>query len=389
MATKAKKEETDKIQGEVIIEVFTEEQLNILDQDTKDSVVFLTEKFKPSELMILNPVVSKLLKLKEYEKIVYDPEKPETVAQYKEAIKEIGSFNTMAKNAKSEMKRPIDDIGSKILSIEKSVLKSASEIKTSLEKNFKKYIDEQKKIADEKQKKKDEKANEKLNEVTKEKDDAVSMMTKSTVINKIKYDIPNEIEGKVYENLDKYSLEALQKLNTELFAENYVQTHLVNSKIDTTADIANGVYTLEEANAALNIYSSRLLAIKKALDNKIILLQNNITDTAPVQGTVFETIPVKEASPAEAAGNLFMGGFTQNSPTDNLFQRKIADKILTPAEFLIDVEMRLKGIIDTAEKVYVNSEASPERKTTDAVKVLLTKVLTYLNEKKDGQISSN
>lgn len=288
------------LKPDAIIEVFSEEQLNVLPQKTKDVVVFLGEKLPAQQLVALNPMVKLLLEVKALENIKFvakpadgenlsDEEKEsrlelhaQSIEQFKEAKKKISSFKTTATETKSAMKRPIDELGKKVLEIETSVKDIAENVMKSLEKTFEPYLTEKKAKEDAAKAKRDAKATAATTALSNEVGTANATIAKSKIVTFLKYEMLEPVEKETNEAIDKYSLEKLIEFQTE-FPNKY-----------TFAKLSAGQD--KEAMAAIPLDEFDIIV--SLVNGKLNILQESIKRRVEHMQTLENT---KSAAPAAAA----------------------------------------------------------------------------------------
>lgn len=224
------------------IEIFTEEQLNILPQEAKDGVVSLTENLPKRELLVLNPLVVQLLKIKELSKIKYVPlpEKPtkedtakhkELIAEFKQAKSDIVAFKKMAGEAKKSIKGPLDALGKQVLVVEKSVVDIALEVAETLDKEFKTYLDEEAEKSRIATEKRNAKATEAINALTEQSKAQSDLIKKSALITFLKYEMLENKKTVVKNAIENYSLEALTEL-LEAIKEDTFEGYTTEQQLD-------------------------------------------------------------------------------------------------------------------------------------------------------------
>lgn len=259
------------------IEIFTEDQLMVLPNDAKESIIALEANLPQKELLVLTPLVIKLLKIKEYAKIKYihlppDPTKEQLQIQkdnvllFENAKKDIAALKKQNGEAKSAIKGPIDLLGKQVLTIEKSINSIIVETLEALEKTFKPYLDakaEKAKIALDK---KNAAATEAINALSAENLAQSNMFKKSTLTTFLKYEMLAAIKLKVQNAIENYGLEALRLLYNELLLKTFE---------DFAGD--KDLSILEAETEFKPIYDSFRSEINSMLDN--IKLRSQLLET--------------------------------------------------------------------------------------------------------------
>jgi len=202
------------------IEIFTVEQLNILPEEARVSIINLESNLPQKELLILNPLVSELLKIQKLTKIKYVPlpEEPtkediaahkENIQEFKDAKKAITALTQQNSAAKSAIKGPLDLLGKQVLTIEKSVKKIADEVLATIELTFKPFIDAEAKKAQDAKDKKEAKEKEAINKLTEQNTAQSNLLKKSTLTTFLKYEMLEETKTEVNNAIENYTLDKL------------------------------------------------------------------------------------------------------------------------------------------------------------------------------------
>ena len=205
------------------LEIFTVEQLNVLPQEAKDSIVNLSSNLPQKELLVLNPLVSELLKIKELTKIKYVPlpEEPtkeqiaahkENIEEFKAAKKSIVALTQQNSKAKSAIKGPLDLLGKQVLTIEKSVKAIADEVLASIELIFKPWIDAEAEKARIAKDKKEQKEKEAINKLTEENNTQANAFKKSQLVTFLKYEMFADTKTEINDAIENYALDKLFKV---------------------------------------------------------------------------------------------------------------------------------------------------------------------------------
>ena len=192
------------------VEIVNEDQFETLPEEAKDILVVLNEELRSTDIVKLNPIVNELIKINSFLEIKYDPEKPETIDQYKEAKKFIGHFNQKTKDTKKELKAPYLNVGRKLDAMEKFFLGAAKTAQTAIAKEFKPYLDEQARIKKEKEDKKNKELIDKANEADKFKDENTLLIARMNAEKKYR-NFADEILIKTAEHCENYSELALEQ----------------------------------------------------------------------------------------------------------------------------------------------------------------------------------
>jgi len=251
------------------IEIFTQQQLEILPLDAKTSIVALEANLPQKELLVLNPLVLKLLKVKELEKLEYTPlpEEPteeeiqlhkESIEKFKEAKKEIAALKKQNGEAKSAIKKPLDLLGSQVLTIEKSINSVIVEVLESLSTTFKPYLDAESEKAAKAKAAKEAKATEAINKLTEENTAQANAYKKSTLITFLKYEMLGETKVEVQNAIENYIIDKLFLLRDSLPLKTFE------------------VFTKEKTEDLSLLDEQELASIKEFFNKEINLLTSNL-----------------------------------------------------------------------------------------------------------------
>ena len=181
------------------VQVLTEEQILALPETVKENVTFLTEEMGTKELVVLNPMVSELLEIRELGSelrmmpINSNGEfNKDNIQEFVDLKKKVRTFRAGVKNSAKVLKEPFAKITKGIIAIEKTFIEEATKVYDAAETEFKAYDDEQTRLAEERQKKKDKALLDKIAEESAARNQAQNQLQKTNVYNGIKYQAINE-----------------------------------------------------------------------------------------------------------------------------------------------------------------------------------------------------
>ena len=301
------------------IEIFSEEQLNVLPQEAKTSIIELGNNLPTKELLILNPLVAKLLKIKELTKIEYVPlpdnatkEQKEahkaSIEEFKEAKKEIAALKKQNSEAKSAIKKPLDLLGSQVLTIEKSIKAIVEEVFAEIEITFKPYLDEVAEKAAALAKAKTDKANEAINALSAQNLEQANTFKKSQLITFLKYEMLGPTKLEVSNAIENYTLDKLFSVRDMLSIKTFEQ-FTINQQLDLLDE--------EELSNIKTFFSKEIKDFISNINVKITALQlektnEKLSDTVenqteqleaiklpqPPTPPTFNTIPLAPPSPS-------------------------------------------------------------------------------------------
>lgn len=291
------------------IEIFTLEQLDVLPQEAKTSIIHLGNNLPSKELLVLNPLVTKLLKIKELTKIKYvplpddaTPEQKEahkaSVEEFKEAKSQIAALKKQNGEAKSAIKKPLDLLGSQVLTIEKSINAIALEVLTSIEKTFKPYLDAAKEKKDTAAKAKEDKANLAINTLSDANLAQANTFKKSTLTTFLKYEMLTDTKTETNNAIENYALDNLFTFRDSLKLKTF---EMFSAGQDLT------ILTPEELTSIKTFFTADIDLLVKNINVKITALQleetnKNLTNTVENQT---EQLQATKLPPPPSFGNVF------------------------------------------------------------------------------------
>lgn len=259
-------------QEQPTVEVFTEEQLQLLPKGAQESIIFLEKNLPSKELLVLNPLVSHLLRIKEHENLKYVEGDKSVIDSYKVAKKDISSFKKASGEAKKAMKGPIDAIGKQILAIEKEVNSVADQVLNTMMKEFDAFEKEEEKRIEADRAKRVKKETETINQLTQEQQDQANQIEKTKILNKIKFEAAADIEMKVNQAIDNYSMDALKNLYTEVSTYNETSV-FTGFRAEAKNLIEKLLLTDDEFINACNFYQEKIRVLLNRIQDKIQLLE--------------------------------------------------------------------------------------------------------------------
>lgn len=285
---------------EVEIEIFSQDQLSVFNPEVQLDISYLSENLPAKELKALNPLITKLISIQNYkESVKYNPEnKKESVELYKEAMKDLKETNKVITDTKSAIKRPLDELGKKVLSIERFSKSIVQDVISDIDKEFEQYVkeeEERKRIAKEKREAKQAEELKKLEDANKEQ---TQMLLKTNLLNKLKYEIPDAFTQEVMKGIVSYSKDALEKLKVNYEGENIFDSY--HKKEDP-----NNLLSEEEKEVVKAIFD-------KKISDSLVLINNRIE-----QLNLEETIEVEKKAEERAVekNSDFIKNMNVDSPT--------------------------------------------------------------------------
>lgn len=274
------KTETKKENEVFEIEILTQEQIDALELEISDDIVFLTDNMNSKKLAALNPVFLELQKLKERvfslalipadDKGKYEKS---NIQEYKDMKADTRSFNSKIKAVAKEMKDPLNKTKSHIINIEKEALKSAAEILEAIDLEFEPYVADEQRKAEIAKKKKDDALNAKVLEAEAETKKVLDQAKKVEVLNKVKYELiaekitnatSNHIANSNLKNIEEHST----YVNTITFDKLVAEQDVLLLDEDVLKELMTS-FDVAIKNAKANI-ETRIKALETEVRNQVL-----------------------------------------------------------------------------------------------------------------------
>lgn len=375
------------------IEIFSEEQLNILPKEAKESIISLNAGLNTKELLVLNPMVAELLKIKELIKIKFVPlpENPtkedkakfkENIAEFKSAKSSIVAFKKQSAEAKKAIKGPLDLLGKQVIVVEKSVNEIASEVADLLDKEFKPYLDEEqekKDAAAEKKRLEEQKAINELSEQNKAQSDLIA---KGQILTYLKYEMLEGTKRVVAGAIQHYTLDAAQDLLRVILAMTFENT--ATGKDLTLLDA-------EELLACQTSFFNQRLEMTSSLNARIKILElekenekleekiETVTATPPpiYQGVsnISVTGQIETGAPLEPEA-FVAARINQSLLNNNSDLKSVVNGLIV--ETINDIDFNIDLFIDLHNADATEEQVEDVRRCKGAIK-LLEKTILYIN----------
>ena len=189
------KTKTEEVQELVVL---TPEQIEALPKEVKKNVVFLTETVGAKDLMVLNPMVTELLEIREQGKAIklipadkegnYDKD---NIQSFTDVKKRVRTFRAEVGRVAKQMKEDPAKITKAIIAIEKTFVAEATDVYDAAEKEFADYIKDEIAKAEAKQAEKDKALTDMIEASNKIGQDATLQLERTNLYNKIKYEKVN------------------------------------------------------------------------------------------------------------------------------------------------------------------------------------------------------
>lgn len=251
------------------VTVVTEKDLELLEPTLKKEVVFVSDKLSSAQLATLNPFIVKLNEIQAYRNLEYrnatPEEKEESVSNYKKAISELKEVKKLASETKKKLKEPIDEIGKKLVAIEKGALSIIEDIISDMDSNFKEWRDEEERRLEEQRRKREERERAKTAELEAQNKAQEELILKTSIINQLKYEIPSVDEKRVLDAVSYWTLEKVTQLKDELSNKSFDS---VLPAIDK-----NNLLNEEEIAICREVFEAKYLGFRPLIDNRIKLLE--------------------------------------------------------------------------------------------------------------------
>ena len=192
-------------------------------KDFKDELQSFLVVSSESEIVSFNPIMESLSKLQEFKELKYDKENKESVQQFKDAKKFIGSFNTSLTGAKKILKDPHIEYNRKVDAIYNFFKQESDNTKNALEVNFDEHLKEEQAKKDAAEAKKKAAELEQIAKLAQENKAQQEKMANQQKQNR-KLEIEAEINKITFEASTKspnLNLDGLKNLKQELFKKTF------------------------------------------------------------------------------------------------------------------------------------------------------------------------
>ncbi len=279
-----------------VIQVFSEEQIEVLPEEIQTEVAYLSTNVRPSELALFNPVVQALINLEELTSIKYVPltaEDPDnekdhkdSIKAYKEAKRIVGSFNSDAGKAKTKMKQPYLEIGKHIVSFERACKDRAKLILMSIQAEFKPYLDaeEAKRLAV--IKKKDDAINARANDALEVVASQKAQIDQVKYLNIAKYDVIMTSKAAHTAELNSLSLTAIEKALGDIKHWNFLVVVVHNELMgQDNWDKLTEAQQNDVKNDYDN-YVSEITSLYQSRKEELVIKNSNAINAAKVEGNL-------------------------------------------------------------------------------------------------------
>lgn len=339
---------------ELEISVLTEDQIDNLPEDAVESVRVLSSDLANKQLQVFVPVVQKYIELRDLAlRLKIDKNEKgevtkESIQDYKDLKKATGSFNSELKAKIKEIKDPLNDTRSKVISVEKTFKSESDKIKQEAEKLFQEYEDE---VARKKQEAIDKK-NAALNAKIKEAEEAASEMQKtsarSQVINDLKYkEILEGITQKASDavnNLNEVQIKTLSQSFSILEFKDILANYDISDIDQKTIDDLEVSFNTASTNAQLML-NDKLQSLKN--ERELAFSRRQAEDPTPA---IVPTTRSEDVAPSIPDAPMGIPGaeptefrFVIYMDTPNSFFTKNIENVISKLEEAIDAKLR-KGV---------------------------------------------
>lgn len=274
------------------LEVLTPEQIEVLPEEVKENVVYLTDNMNTKDLMVLNPIVKELLAIKDDvdnlemkpigEDGKYDKENIQT---FVDAKKRIRSFRSNLKSSATTLKEPYLAIQKSVIAIEKSIKAEADEAYEKAEKTFAEYVKYEEDLKAERQSKKDAALQAKVDEANSAAEEANAKMEKTNIYNKIKFDLINaKVVEATQDALLNGNKQRLEFLKSEFEAHDYHSaiSGIDDSILDEEVRLELQAYYDKSVKNSIGLINDKLKSIQTEIDNKILSSGNKTEEVKEV-----------------------------------------------------------------------------------------------------------
>lgn len=360
--------------AEVVL--LNDNQIELLNPVIKKEVKFLYDNLSLSHISILNPFILKLIEIQSLRNIEYKnstpEEKEESIANYKSAIAELKEVKKAAKETREILKRPIDEMGKKIKSIENGAYEIIDEIVSDIDSTFEEYKKEEEERLRIQREKREEAQRRKTAELEAQNRAQEELLQKTNIINQLKYEVPAKDEKIVQEAVSNWALERVKALKQELEQVSF-------EKALNSVDEKN-LLNEEEKAICKEVFESKYKAFIPLLDNRIQLLELQEAER-------FRTQREKEAKmPEEIKQYPITPDEAFPVPTPVSINRSPGNYIQILNTNLNQIKKDTETMVSDLETEFRNNPSSITEDDLKVLKkmkgavVLFEKIINYLNE---------
>lgn len=317
--------------------VLTDKQIKALPQVVKDNVIFLTEEMGAKDLMVLNPMVTELIEIRELgSKMNMIPADKDgnynkaNIQTFIDLKKKIRTFRSGVKSSAKIMKEPYQKINKGIIAIEKTFIEEATNVYDNAETEYADYIKAEEEKALVKQKAKDQILLDKIAEQKAIADEAQLKLNKSNFYNKIKYELINGLitdatAQAVVNGNEKFVIDLKSKI--EGYSYELITTGVDDSILEESVVGELKHYYINAKQKAIVMLSSRLEVFEQ--ERKNLILESKAKEETQVP-------PVPIVSEKE--------GFVSSKKISNYNDEEFINKIIIAGkEMLNGVEDKIEN----------------------------------------------
>lgn len=244
-----------------------------LPNEVVDDLKKTVELFHGNEISRFNPLVAALDQLQSFKDLAYDKEnEKESIQQYKDAKKFIGSFNSSLRDVKKILKEPHKQVMDQIEALFKHLVAESENTKNALTHNYDEYLQEEERKKKEREDKK--KAAELAQiEALKSQNDEMLKNSQQQTIDTAYLNCKNSIS----EILTRIS-SAAPTLN-QAGLQMYLDTLGTETFEGRTKDFNISVLSPEQLNELTKLFSDTLTAANNVITTRINLLESEKTQS--------------------------------------------------------------------------------------------------------------
>lgn len=279
------------------VQILTEEQINALPKEVKESVSFLTEKMNPKDLIVLNPIVVELLNIEKNIKNIelipmgedgkFDTE---NVKSYKAIKASIGTFNSGVTSSAKTLKAPYTAISKSLVAIEKSIKGKSADLKASVMEKFKPYEDDVLAKAKAREEKKNKALIDAANEAKAENEKLIAKNKRSEVFNAVKYErIAENITAVVSKAIVESNLQTLNERKAIVTASTF---ETITVGLDMT--VIDDVLTADLKKSFIDAKTNALKLIDNKLADFATQKQNIVLEAQSEKSPIVNTPTINE-----------------------------------------------------------------------------------------------
>lgn len=240
-------------------------------KNSLDELKELLSSSQLPEIISLNPAIITLVEMQKFKELKYDKEnEKESVQQFKDAKKAIGSFNSSITKIKGILKEPHISYNKKVDAIFNFFKQESDNTKGALEVNYDEYLKEQERIAKEKEDKKKAAELAQIQELAeKNKEQQEKLLNQQRASKRIEVEgAINKIGFEVNTKVPTLNIDGLQSLKSEILKKQF-------SSLLSEDEIKEFAFSEDEINQFKGLFTLSIESAERVIDAQISSINNS------------------------------------------------------------------------------------------------------------------